>query len=69
MAEVTIKVAGLSCGGCVRNVTGVLMALPGVVEASVSLDDGLARVAFDPGVVTTEQLRQAVIDAGFDSPD
>lgn len=69
MAEVTIKVAGMSCGGCVRNVTGVLKALPGVTDADVSLDDGTARVVFDPALVTQEQLRQAVTDAGFDAPE
>ena len=26
MNEVTIKVEGMSCGGCVKNVTGVLKA-------------------------------------------
>lgn len=69
MAEVTIRVAGMSCGGCVRNVTGVLKALPGVAEAEVSLDEANARVQFDPAAVSVEQLRQAVIDAGFDSQD
>jgi copper chaperone len=67
--EVTLKVAGMSCGGCVRNVTGVLKALPGVTDAVVSLDDGHARVTFDPGAITLEELRRAVIDAGFDAPD
>lgn len=69
MTEVSIKVAGMSCGGCVRNVTGVLKALPGVTDADVSLDEGVARVSYDPASVTVEQLRQAVIDAGFDSED
>lgn len=69
MTEVTIKVAGMSCGGCVRNVTGVLKALPGVTDADVSLDEGVARVSYDPASVTVEKLRQAVIDAGFDSLD
>ena len=33
-----IKVEGMSCGGCVRNVTGVLKAQPGVREVDVSLE-------------------------------
>lgn len=69
MAEVTINVAGMSCGGCVRNVTGVLKAMPGVTDAEVSLDDGTARVVYDPALVSQEQLRQAVSDAGFDTPE
>ncbi|MDX9697963.1 MAG: heavy metal-associated domain-containing protein [Rhodocyclaceae bacterium] len=68
MTEVTIKVAGMSCGGCVRNVTGVLKAVPGVGQAEVSLEEGQARVAFDPAQVSVEQLRQAIEAAGFDAP-
>lgn len=68
MTEVTIRVAGMSCGGCVRNVTGVLKALSGVDLAEVSLEDGVARVAFDPAQVSVEQLRGAIEAAGFDSP-
>lgn len=69
MTEVTIKVDGMSCGGCVRNVTGVLKALPGVSDVSVSLDDGQAQVSYDPAQTDVDRLRQAVIDAGFDSND
>jgi copper chaperone len=68
MNEVTIKVEGMSCGGCVKNVTGVLKALPGVADAEVSLERASARVRFDPAAVTVEALRAAVEDAGFDSP-
>jgi len=67
MSEVTIKVAGMSCGGCVRNVTGVLQALPGVERAEVSLEAGEAKVAFDPAKVSVENLCQAVDDAGFEA--
>lgn len=69
MTEVTIKVAGMSCGGCVRNVTGVLRALPGVTDAEVSLEESVAKVSYDPASVTLDELRQAVNDAGFDSID
>lgn len=68
MDEVTIKVEGMSCGGCVRNVTGVLKALPGVADAEVSLDAAQARVKFDSAQVSVAALREAVEAAGFDSP-
>lgn len=68
MAEVMIKVEGMSCGGCVRNVTAVLKALPGVDDATVSLEQGSATVSFDPAKIEVNALRQAVEDAGFDSP-
>lgn len=67
MSEVTIRVDGMSCGGCVRNVTGVLKALPGVFEAEVCLEEAEARIEFDPAQITVEALRQAITDAGFDA--
>ena len=68
MSEVTIKVEGMSCGGCVNNVTGVLKALAGVVDARVSLESASATVRYDPASVSIEALRAAVENAGFDSP-
>ena len=67
MESVVIKVGGMSCGGCVRNVTSVLTALPGVTRADVSLEAGEARVSFDPAKVGIGQLRQAIEAAGFDA--
>ena len=68
MNEVTIKVEGMSCGGCVKNVTGVLKALPGVEDVQVSLEGAAATVRHDPAKVSVEALRAAVEGAGFDSP-
>ncbi|MCK6407828.1 cation transporter [Thauera sp.] len=68
MNEVTIKVEGMSCGGCVKNVTGVLQALAGVDAVQVSLETASATVRHDPAKVSVEALRAAVEDAGFDSP-
>ncbi|MDX5363822.1 MAG: heavy-metal-associated domain-containing protein [Pseudazoarcus pumilus] len=67
MSEVTIRVDGMSCGGCVRNVTGVLKALPGVFDAEVRLEEAQAQVHFDPALISVEALRQAITDAGFDA--
>lgn len=68
MAEATIKVEDMSCGGCVRNVTAVLKALPGVSDAQVSLESAQAVVQYDPSLVSVEGLRAAVEEAGFGSP-
>jgi len=67
MENTIIKVGGMSCQGCVKNITGVLGALAGVVSAEVSLEAGEARVAFDPQTVTRDALVNAVEDAGFDA--
>ncbi|MDR1424058.1 MAG: heavy-metal-associated domain-containing protein [Azoarcus sp.] len=68
MSEITIKVEGMSCGGCVRNVTRALEALPGVAAAQVSLEGASATVQYDPARVDAAALRAAVEGAGFDVP-
>lgn len=67
MDEVTIKVQGMTCGGCVRNVTKVLEALPGVSAANVSLEQASATVRYDAGKLDIAAMRQAVEEAGFDA--
>ena len=66
--EITsIRIDGMSCQGCVSNVTGVLGALAGVRSAEVSLEHGSATVRFDPATVSRETLCAAIDDAGFDA--
>ena len=67
MQEISIKVGGMSCQGCVKNISGVLGALPGVASAEVSLDAAEAKVAFDPQVIARAALLEAIEDAGFDA--
>ena len=67
METTTIKVDGMSCGGCVKSVTGVLTALAGVVKAEVSLEQKQAVVEFDAGKVSRDQLKAVIEDAGFDA--
>lgn len=67
METTTIKVTGMSCGGCVASVTSVLTALPGVAKAEVSLEQKQATVAFDPAQVSRAALCAAIDDAGFEA--
>ena len=67
METALIKVEGMSCGGCVKSVTNVLAALPGVAKADVSLENKIARVEYEPGRVTREDMKHAIVDAGFEA--
>jgi len=67
MAKTVLTVGGMSCQGCVKNVTGVLQALAGVRRAEVSLEKGEAVVDFDDAKLKREDLERAVVDAGFDA--
>lgn len=67
METTTLKVTGMKCGGCVKSVTGVLQGLPGVTRAEVSLDQGEAKVEYDPAQVGVEAMKAAIDDAGFEA--
>ena len=55
----------MTCGGCVASVTKALEAVNGVNEATVSLSDNKAMVHYDENLTSTEQLKSAVIKAGY----
>lgn len=65
--DVILKVEGMHCGGCVKNITGLLQALPGVAQAEVSLAAGQARVVYDPALTSPQALCTAIENAGFDA--
>ena len=65
--ETVIKVGGMSCQGCVKNITGVLQSLPGVSAVAVSLEANEARVSHNEAQVSVAALRTAIEDAGFDA--
>ena len=67
METMVLKVSGMSCGGCVKSVTGVLEALSGVSKAEVSLEKAEAVVSYDADLVGREQMVQAIDDAGFEA--
>lgn len=67
MEQLTIKVGGMTCQGCVRSVKQVLESQPGVEAADVSLEQGEARIRFDPARANAQALRAAVEGAGFDA--
>lgn len=65
METVTLKVDGMSCGGCVGSVTRVLKATPGVSEAVVVLAAKSATVTYDPARTSVPALKTAIADAGY----
>ena len=63
---ITLKVDGMTCGGCVRSVEGVLAAIDGVTAARADLVAGTAQVTtarpVDPALLVA-----AVEEAGFEA--
>ena len=60
----TMIVEGMSCGHCSARVEKALNALEGV-KATVDLDSKTATIE-TTGLVTDDQLKAAVVDAGYE---
>ena len=67
MQTLTLKIDGMTCGGCVKSVTKVLENLEGVEKAEVSLENADAIISFDESKIQPAALIEAVEDAGFDA--
>jgi copper chaperone len=65
METIDLKIEGMTCGGCVKSVTRVLTGVAGVASADVSLEEGRARVTFDPGKAGIDALKQVIERAGY----
>ena len=62
----TIPVIGMACSACSANVERKLSAMKGVHSASVSLAGRTALVDFDPSVVSLDDMKREISNAGYD---
>ncbi|HET6528103.1 MAG TPA: copper ion binding protein, partial [Balneolaceae bacterium] len=61
----TLKIEGMHCASCVSAVEKSLKKVDGVESASVNLATETASVSFDDDLVTDQDLKQAVENAGY----
>lgn len=66
MQTLVLKIAGMTCQGCVRAVTAALEDVAGVSQVAVSLEETSATLHYDETKVSPETMMAAVDDAGFD---
>jgi len=64
MNEILMEVTGMTCGSCVRHVTGALKAVDGVEDVAVDLASGRVAVRGRPGTAPN-RLTSALTDAGY----
>lgn len=64
--RITLRVDGLSCPFCAYGLEKKLKSFQGVSNLDIKVNDGLAAMDVRPGtMLTDEQLKKAVRDAGF----
>ena len=69
MQTATIEIKGMTCMGCVISIKNVVRNVPGIAQLEVTLDPAQAIIQFDPENTSLNQLKETIIDAGFDVVD
>eukprot|EP00729_Bicosta_minor_P010279 gene10279-440_t len=67
VASCVINVEGMTCGSCVQSIEEGVGDRAGVQSIKVSLEEGNARIEYDPSAETVETLREAIDDMGFEA--
>ena len=63
MAEIILKIEGMSCQHCVMSVKKAVENIKGVASAEISI--GNAKVTFDGSKTNKNEIAKAVEDAGY----
>ncbi|MGH2831117.1 MAG: heavy-metal-associated domain-containing protein [Actinomycetota bacterium] len=62
----TLKIDGMTCGGCEQSLTKALERLDGVQVLDASHQEGTVVIEFDAERVGNDQITDAVEEAGYD---
>ena len=65
---VELQVDGMDCQGCVKSVTRMLYGVAGVASVDVLLEQGRARVTYDPAKAGPAEFKRAIERAGHKAP-
>lgn len=64
--KINLQVSGMTCQHCVSSVKNSVMALEGVEQVFVSLENGSVEVAYENPNLKTDQIAAAIEDQGYD---
>ncbi|MDX2228168.1 MAG: heavy metal translocating P-type ATPase [Leptolyngbyaceae cyanobacterium bins.349] len=65
MTSTTLKLRGMSCASCARNVEEAIRAVPGVANCAVNFGAEQATVTYDPHRADVRAIQTAVDEAGY----
>ena len=64
--EIILNIVGMTCSACAAAIEKAIGKLDGVESVFVNIATNKARVSYDPSLISIFDLRQAVIDVGYD---
>lgn len=69
MKTTEYQINGMACDACARRLQTALAKTAGVRDASVSFQEKRAMVSFDPGQISSAQIKQQIEATGFRAVD
>lgn len=67
MDTLTLKLRGMSCASCARNIELAIRSVPGVSDCSVNFGAEQATIKYDPHKTNLDKIQGAVDAAGYSS--
>lgn len=61
---VTLKITGMTCGGCANHISASLKKLDGVLEHEVKFPGDVATIKYDPGKTSEKDIIVAIEKVG-----
>ncbi|WP_291636083.1 heavy metal translocating P-type ATPase [Clostridium sp.] len=61
----TLKIEGMTCAACAKNIERVSKKLPGVIEANVNFATEKLSISFESSLVRTADIKKAIEKAGY----
>lgn len=65
MQTIEVKINNMSCKACSDKVEKALNKLKGVHLARVNLEEDLAKISFDPKIITKEEIENTIENTGY----
>ena len=66
MEQISLNVAGMSCGHCVNAIENTVNKLSGVNEVSVQLKEGKVSVTYEPEKIELSVIKETIADQGYE---
>ncbi len=67
--NISLNVTGMKCGGCEANIRNTVSALTGVQSVEASSKENRVIVSFDEGKTSLDDIKNAIVSAGFTVED
>lgn len=66
MKNIDLKIEGMHCEGCAKRLEKVLNNVEGVETAKVIFEEKCASVEYKEEKLDIEEIKEAIVDAGFE---